>query len=125
MTHPTTATANTTVVEPAQGITAQLADRVLLAQGAPPNAPSSPWMGIDDEVKALAEQWVRWAMYLGLFVAVCAAIILLSMMAIDRNRGEAGIASSDQARMARFALGLGLVACGPQVVGWLIAATPW
>lgn len=97
---------------------------ITLAQ-APEKAPTSPWDGIGEEAMALTEQWVRWAMYLGLFVAVVSAIILLSMMAIDRNRGEAGIASSDQARLARYGLGLGFIACAPQIIGWFIDATPW
>lgn len=106
-------------------MTTMTSSLITLAQGAPEKAPTTPWGGIGEEAQALASLWVRWAMYLGLLIAVCAGIILLAMMAIDRNRGEAGIASSDQARFARYALGLGFIACAPQIIGWFIDATPW
>ena len=117
----------------------------LLAQAAPPLTPWNPdednpegcnpttddpviTTGDGDTCTSIipvASQWVSWAMWIGLSLAILSAIILGAMMAIDRNRGEAGIASSDQARWLKWAFGVGCVSCAPQLVAWFIDAFPW
>lgn len=93
----------------------------VVAGGTPP---SSPWTGLPHEVTGFLDLVVSWAMYLGVFIAVCGTVILLAMMSIDRNRGEAGIASSDQARWVKWAIGVSLIATAPKVVMWIVAAFP-
>lgn len=100
---------------------------------APKGPPSQPWReescsegpGYGGCALAEVDKWVNWAMYLGLFVVIVAGIIMASMMAVDRNRGEAGIASSDQARWLKWAMGAGVIMCAPQLSLWIINAGPW
>ncbi|MEL4183521.1 hypothetical protein MTQ17_09795 [Corynebacterium bovis] len=93
----------------------------IVAGGKPPVA---PWMNLPHEATGFLDLVVNWAMYLGVLVAVCGTVILLAMMSIDRNRGEAGIASSDQARWVKWAIGVALIATAPKVVTWIVAAFP-
>ncbi|MFE1513246.1 hypothetical protein CXF35_00690 [Corynebacterium bovis] len=86
--------------------------------------PDKPWTGTPSEVTSFLDLMVSWGMYLGLFIAVCATIILFSMMAIDRNRGEAGIATSEQARWTKWAIGIGVVCAAPKIVTWLVQSFP-
>lgn len=73
----------------------------------PPTSPiaisdCSPWM-------ALLTQVSQWTLYISLVVCLGALIIMIGMVVIDRNKGEAGIASSMQATAMRWVLGTAIV----------------
>lgn len=86
--------------------------------------PAQPWLNLPQDVKNVAELMIRWAMFLGVAVAVLSVIIVCAMMALDKNRGEAGIAMTDTARWTKIALGIAFVCAAPQIITWFISALP-
>lgn len=94
---------------------------MLLAEDKAPNVPTNVWTP-PEQVTHYIEKAIQWSMWLGISLSVVGLIIFGAMMAIDRNRGEAGIATSDQARVVKMAIGVGLIATAPQFVTWILDA---
>lgn len=87
----------------------------ILAQGCEPKPigqtpPTSP-VGLQDcsPWSAALTTISQWTLWISLVVCLGALIILLGMIVIDKNKGEAGIASSIQSTMFRYVLGAALV----------------
>ena len=76
------------------------------------------------ETMAWLDTVLGWAKYLGASVCVLALLVLAAMTALDRNRGEAGIASSDQSRFLKLAFGIMLVAGASSLVAWFLDSFP-
>lgn len=94
---------------------------MLLAEEKGANIPAKAWTP-PEQVTHYIEKVIQWSMWLGISLSVVGLIIFGAMMAIDRNRGEAGIATSDQARVVKMAIGVGLIATAPQFVTWILDA---
>lgn len=86
--------------------------------------PTQVWLDYPAEAQAWLEIVLSWAKWLGASLCVLGVVILGSMLAIDRNRGEAGIASSDQARALKWAFGVTLVAGASSIVAWFLETLP-
>ena len=86
------------------------------------NIPSRAWDTPPEQVSHWADKAVQYSMWLGIGVAVLAAIIFGAMIAIDRNKGEAGIAMSTQARVVKHAFGVGMIVAAPGLVKWILTS---
>ena len=93
----------------------------LSVQAAEP--PTSQWSP-PEEIVIIVGQVLQWSAYIGIFIAVCALIVMAAMMAIDKNRGEAGIASTDHSRALRLAMGIAFIMVAPQTIRWFLAVFP-
>lgn len=86
----------------------------------PPTTPvaisdCSPWM-------ALLTRVSQWTMYLSLVVCLGSLIILIGMLVIDRNKGEAGIASSIQSTTLRWVIGTAVVSSATTIAAALFVS---
>lgn len=93
---------------------------LLLAAG----PPEKPWIDLPGEVKNIAELMIRWAMWMGIAVAVVSVILFVSLAALEKNRGESGFAMTSTARILEIALGIGIIAAAPQIITWFISSIP-
>lgn len=55
-------------------------------------------------------QLIQYTTYFALAVAFASGVLLMTMIVADKNRGEAGIATSDHTRIFKFALGCCIIA---------------
>ena len=86
----------------------------------PPTSPigmndCSPWM-------ALLTRISQWTLYLSLVVCLASLIILIGMVVIDKNKGEAGIASSIQSTALRWVIGTAVVSSATTIAAALFVS---
>lgn len=74
--------------------------------------------------------WDMWRDFANQTYLVCIALIfvaagmLLTFIVLDHNRGEAGIASSDQARITKFCIGVIIVGSAPVLTKMFMLTNP-
>lgn len=60
---------------------------------------------------AFLDQLIQYTTYFCVALAFASGCLLMAMVVLDRNRGEAGIASSDQSRVGKWAFGCFVISC--------------
>lgn len=61
---------------------------------------------------AFLDQLIQYTTYFAIALAFASGCLLMAMIVLDKNRGEAGIASSDQSRVGKWALGCFIISGG-------------
>ncbi|WP_426722051.1 hypothetical protein [Corynebacterium auriscanis] len=76
----------------------------------------SPWM-------ALLARVSQWTLWLSLVVCLASVIIMIGMITADRNKGEAGIASSIQVTVMKWVIGTAIVSSATTIAAALFMST--
>lgn len=71
--------------------------------------PDQP-MGFCGEWGPFMSQLIQYTTYFALAITFASGMMLFTMIVLDKNRGEAGIATSDHSRIFKWAFGVFIVA---------------